>query len=526
VRISFEALAVKNVVGNLKVVDWQYQSKHWEHLRAVKFPSFQHGRKVDVLIGADYPALHEVIKEIKGDAGEPMATLTPLGWTCIGPVAKISISNDCRYFVRSYFTNRNYLDAQLEKFWAMDELPEASQPTMSPDEQKVFNDANANIRYIGGRYEIPTPWREERDNIPSTQRLAESRLLSLMKKLSKDEDLKVKYSKIIANHQAKGYISEVEKNGSESSEWLLPHFPVVRDDKETTKVRIVFDAAAKVSGRCLNDYIHIGPKLQANIFAVLLRFRKHQVAVICDVKEMYLQIAIPEIDRPFHRFLWQVDGELKKFQFNRVVFGVNASPFMAQFVSKYNAQQFAKDLVRAKETILKSTYMDDCIDSVSTVEEAIELVRGLTEIWKHAGMEVHKWLTNKPAVIEVIPVEKRAKEFRLEEESEIAVKTLGLKWLASSDCFTFDALSKLPTKITKRTFLSTLSRIFDPLGFLAAFVIRAKAITQNMWLAGVGWDDILAPEINKEAQDWISEIPYLKDVKIDRCLMKSVSKEM
>ena len=50
----------------------------------------------------------------------------------------------------------------------------------------------------------------------------------------------------------------------------LPHFPVVRMDKSTTKVRIVFDCAAKCDGISLNYMIHVGPKLQQDLFNVLV----------------------------------------------------------------------------------------------------------------------------------------------------------------------------------------------------------------------------------------------------------------
>ena len=55
-------------------------------------------------------------------------------------------------------------------------------------------------------------------------------------------------------------------------QWYLPHFPVVRLDKSTMKVRIVFDCSAKCDGVSLNDEIHAGPKLQQDLFDVLLRF--------------------------------------------------------------------------------------------------------------------------------------------------------------------------------------------------------------------------------------------------------------
>ena len=73
---------------------------------------------------------------------------------------------------------------------------------------------------------------------------------------------------------------------------------MIRPDKETTKTRIVFDASAKCNGVSLNDVIHQGPKLQQDLFDVLLRFRRYQVAVVCDIAEMYLRIGIGTEENP------------------------------------------------------------------------------------------------------------------------------------------------------------------------------------------------------------------------------------
>ena len=124
------------------------------------------------------------------------------------------------------------------------------------------------------------------------------------------------------------------------SKWYLPHFPVIRLDKETTKTRIVFDASAKYDGVSLNDVIHQGPKLQRDLFDVLLRFRRFPVAVVCDIAEMYLRIGITPEDRTISRFLWRGINQNSHpdiYEFDRVVFGVNSSPFQAQFVLQYHA---------------------------------------------------------------------------------------------------------------------------------------------------------------------------------------------
>ena len=107
----------------------------------------------------------------------------------------------------------------------------------------------------------------------------------------------------------------------------------MRPDKDTTKTRIVFDAAAKVEGVSRNDKIYQGPKLQRDLFDVLLRFRRYPIAVVCDIEEMYLRIGITRTDKPYHRFLWKRMDESRNpdvYKFDRVIIGVYSSLFQAQ----------------------------------------------------------------------------------------------------------------------------------------------------------------------------------------------------
>ncbi|XP_052244672.1 uncharacterized protein DDB_G0290587-like [Dreissena polymorpha] len=122
--------------------------------------------------------------------------------------------------------------------------------------------------------------------------------------------------------------------------------PTLKDcvpiNKDKTKTRIVFDAAAKFEDVSLNDKTHQGPKQQRDLFDVLLRLRKHPVAVVCDIAEMYLRIGIDHEDKPYHRFLWK--GMYHNccpdiYKFDRVVFGVNSSPFQAEYVLQQRARE-------------------------------------------------------------------------------------------------------------------------------------------------------------------------------------------
>ena len=98
------------------------------------------------------------------------------------------------------------------------------------------------------------------------------------------------------------YIREVHQK-SQRENGFYPDFPVVRPERENTKTRIVFDASAKCEGVSLNDTIHQGPKLQNDLFDVILRFKRHPAALVCDIAELHLRTEIASKDRVY-RFLW------------------------------------------------------------------------------------------------------------------------------------------------------------------------------------------------------------------------------
>ena len=84
----------------------------------------------------------------------------------------------------------------------------------------------------------------------------------------------------------------------------LPHRPVIRNDKQTTKIRAVFDASCKVNGPSLNECLYSGPNLIAKIFDILLRFRLNKIGVLADIKQAFLNVRIAVQHRDYLRFLW------------------------------------------------------------------------------------------------------------------------------------------------------------------------------------------------------------------------------
>lgn len=84
----------------------------------------------------------------------------------------------------------------------------------------------------------------------------------------------------------------------------LPHHGVIKESSTSTKLRAVFDASNKTStGLSLNDVLHVGPTLQANLIEIIMRFRCYNVALTADLKKMYRQVFVHPDDRDYQRIL-------------------------------------------------------------------------------------------------------------------------------------------------------------------------------------------------------------------------------
>ena len=522
VKKEVAAQTTKRVTGNMRAINWVVEKKKWSHLKGIRFPSLGRRPIIDMLIGLDLSDLHCSLKDVKGNPGEPIARLTPLGWTSIGLFQENS-ENEVNHM--SFFIGEErQLDTLIKQMWEIEEPQSCS--LVRPQDKEAEKTVLATLKQTSEGYVVGLPWKSVAPSLEDNYSMALTRLESTERKLAKQPEIAAAYQEVINGYERKGYICEVQSEKEQVTKvWYLPHFPVVRQDKSTSKVRPVFDASAKYKGVSLNDVLHQGPKLQNDLINVLVRFRRSPIALVCDITEMYLQVHLQPADRSVHRFLWRdmnKNDPPKVYEFSRVVFGVNASPYLAQLVAQHNAKLNSDEFPRAAETVCESTYMDDSLDSVETVEEAIRLHHDLTTLWKRAGMTPKKWLSNSEEVLKVIPKDHCVANLDLEAQVLPVIKTLGISWESNSDQFTF-VVHPSPDGFnwTKRSFLSRTSTFFDPLGLVSPFTIRARMILQAMWTAGLTWDQKLPVDLAKAASTWFRELPDLSGVKVPRSLKKS-----
>ena len=186
---------------SLDVIDWNTCAREWPHLKGLNFPKLGPRPIVDLLIGLDCADLHYSFKDIQGRPGQPIARLTPLGWTCIGALSDICLNDPKTYFARTYFASdqvtREDVNVVLRQFWEIERGGVESLPILTTEEKMVVEKVKKSIKFIDGHYQVAIPWKENKLSLPDNYKMAFQRLQNLEKRLTRDPDVATAYSETI-----------------------------------------------------------------------------------------------------------------------------------------------------------------------------------------------------------------------------------------------------------------------------------------------------------------------------------------
>ena len=262
-------------------------------------------KSIDVLIGSDNYWDFVTGETKRGDDG-PIAVKSTLGWLLSGrvngtidPVTHSNLIIECQNSLFAPSQDQDdILTNTLKEFWETESIGIKDLPADQDTRKESFA---FDVKLNGGRYEVKLPWKEDR--LPSSDhyQLCENRLRSLHHKLRKDPALLTEYDNIIQEQLNTGIIEEVSSgdfnNEKATQIHYLPHHAVVRKDRETTKVRIVYDGSAKTSkdDNSLNDCLETGPNCIPHVFDMLANFRKNTVCLTADIEKAFLMSRFPPL---------------------------------------------------------------------------------------------------------------------------------------------------------------------------------------------------------------------------------------
>ena len=144
------------------------------------------------------------------------------------------------------------------------------------------------------------------------------------------------------------------------------------------------------------------------------------------------------------------------------------------------------------------------------MEQASNLVKDIDFVLNTGGFKVKQWIISGAQQV-------TDKSMEIADISEGSA--LGIRWRPKEDIFTFKYDSiKVPSILTRRSVLSLLSSVYDPLGLLIPFTLQAKLIMREISNMKNEWDKPISFELRMKCVKYINEIEKLQDVQFNRCV--------
>ncbi|CAK9799145.1 hypothetical protein ANTPLA_LOCUS1910 [Anthophora plagiata] len=475
-------------------------------------PEFYKPAPVDALLGEYLFYKLLSIGQIRLPNSKSVLQKTRLGWIVSG---EISCDSTVKNKTRCHLAKQE-LEAQITKFWELEEC--SVQRHLSAEEKQCeYHYQRHTQRDNLGRYIVRFPFKEGAGKFGDSYKGALKRFYSLERKLEGQDELHKQYSEFMAEYLKLGHMSIIEKDTIHEGLYL-PHHAVIKTTSTTTKLRVVFDASAKTSsGVSLNDTLLVGPTIQDDIFQLISRFRLHNYVLTADIEKMFRQIKMHPEDTVFQKILWRdsCNEPIKVFRLNTVTYGTASAPFLAVRTLKQLAIDEGHAFPLAAEALERDFYMDDLLTGANTISQAIELREQLIKLLKLGGFNLRQWSSNEPML-----VQESSDHIALDKVHFIASdtkKTLGIGWNAKQDYIYYSVDTNTETKrVTKRSILSQIAKLYDPLGLLGPIVISAKLIMQDLWKAQLEWDEAVPQHIYTAWINYISQLPALNNFQIPR----------
>ncbi|XP_068761945.1 uncharacterized protein [Montipora capricornis] len=535
--VYIQAYVVPVICGPLTQQSTELTQSSYEHLRDLPLADRAGGGvlAVSILVGADYYWSLVEGTLVRGAPWEPVGLATKLGFVLSGPTMvmcdnvhanTVNLTATHVLKVESSVINHDDLAAELKKFWDYESFG------IHDDNATLYDKFVNEVEFVEGRYQAGVT----------------------VKALSVKSDVSRQYNDVIREQLKQGIIEPVDQGTTDGvgKVHYIPHHEVIRVDKETTKLRVVYDASAKAQSTTpsLNDCLYAGPPLSSLIYDILLRFRVHKVAISGDIEKAFLNISVDPRGRDYLRFLWVDDTggkhpNLQVYRFARVAFGISSSPFLLNATIRHHltSTDLPEEFV---DCVLKSLYVDDFVGGEDSDDLVFEMLKNLKSSFKSGGFNMRKWVSNStlvqkrieeheresPLDVEISnkPVEEckiqkgqafSSSQFRAKgNPCRVRCKVLGIGWDTESDMFSLNLASPIETNngcpITNRIILTATSNLYDPLGILSRVIILWKIIFQSLCKSKIGWNDPVEMFIHEQWLKLTQDVKMVGVVQLNR----------
>ncbi|CAB0036225.1 unnamed protein product [Trichogramma brassicae] len=467
-------------------------------------PHFYKPGSVDLLLGAN--VLPSLMREGLQQFNGLIAQNTLAGWIVWGsfhPRPMIESGQCLTMTVEDTETTwHQRLTSLLQRFWEIEELPPVKRS--SPIDTWTENLFAQHHRDPTGRYIVRLPVKSDAEqHLGSSETSVRASLDSLHRRMTRCPRLAQEYRSFMQTYIELGHMTEIPTHEIDCKQvaHYIPHHGIWQASDHGPRLRVVFDASRPTStGVSLNDVMCRGPKLQRDIWLVLLRWRQHRVAFCTDVQMMYRQIMIDDRDVDWQRTLWSPSASepARHYRLKTVTYGTTCAPYLALRTMQQLCTDEGAQFPAARHALLHDRYVDDILSGSADLSTAKDLRDELIRLMKAGGFTLRKWVANDPRLLEELDADSCLRPDWVMFTDEDPVKELGVAWNPQRDSLSLRYSNSEREPRSKREVLAALARIYDPCGWVAPATLLAKMLVQDLWRARLDWDDELPENAIRE----------------------------
>ena len=335
-------------------------------------------------------------------------------------------------------------------------------------------------------------------------------------------------------------LSEEEISNWEGPVNYISHHEVFKEDSTSTPLRIVSNSSLKFNGISFNDILMKGPNTLTDLYAIQLRFRVHQIALVGDISKMYHSVLTTEKELHLRRLLWRnmkTDEEPKTYGTQVVAFGDRPAAAITTVAIQETADLYSHIDQEASKKIKDDMYVDDLATGASTNKEVERLQRNMTIIMAKGGFNFKGFVKSGDSSDDILALlgcgeigrvlgiywDPKLDQFCVKVRVNISKKFKGVR--KSPDLSKEEIPALIVQKLTRAILLSITNSIYDLYGFFVPITIQLKIIIRETHKKSLKlrWNDDLPRDLKEKAVNVLLLAKEAEQIRFQRCISRKDS---
>ena len=385
-----------------------------------------------------------------------------------------------------------------------------------------------------GRDVVPIPWFSRyKSLLTSNEKLAYNVLLSVKRKFINTDVLK-RIDEVFQTQLENNIIDKIEDFSEFKSKFpsysFISHSPVIKEDRDTTKVRIIYMAnlAEKQSdgtkGVNLNQCIHPGYNKNFKINDALTMTRFDEYILGFDISKAFHRLAIDDENSSKFLFYWfknvhEGDFTPIVYRSKRVIFGMSVSPFLLQcslfkMLVVDSDDNDSNGKIDLKKRIYQGSYVDNFFVGCDSEDDVKFVFKTSREIFEGNKFPLQQYVTNYVDFQKQLDVIQNS-------DTPNEVKILGMGWNRLTDVIIAPKVKLDDQAKTSRQILSSVMKVYDLNNANLPLLNRCKIFLRNLQCSYKDkWDQIIQQSEIREWKSVVSQFNSYEVLEVSRFVGK------